>query len=99
MCSMPCMLSDLTFFFGGFLLTGLVQGANWVNHRTSRSGQNLTSIRPYMATAELPAAILLVVSFFLFTYNIFATIIKREKVVEPEIEKSVMHNKPVSAVN
>jgi cbb3-type cytochrome c oxidase subunit I len=85
------------FFFGGFLLTGLVQGANWVNTGLP-IWTNLTSIRPYMAL-RASGGILLVVSFFLFTYNVFATIIKREKVVEPEIEKSIMHNKPVSAVN
>jgi cbb3-type cytochrome c oxidase subunit I len=86
-----------TFFFGGFLLTGLIQGTNWI-HGGIPIWTELRQIRPFMAM-RATGGVLLVVSFFLFTYNMFATVIKRKKVVEPEIDKSVMHNKPVSVVN
>ncbi len=86
-----------TFFFGGFLLTGLVQGTNWL-HQGLPVWSVLPGLRPYMAL-RATGGILLVISFFMFTYNIFATIINREKIVEPDIPKSVMHEKPLTVAN
>ena len=86
-----------TFFFSGFLLTGLVQGANWV-HQGLPVWSVLPGLRPYMAL-RATGGILLVVSFFLFTYNMFATIINRRKILEPDISKLAMHDKPLTVAN
>ncbi len=72
-----------TFFFGGFLLTGLVQGTNWV-----RDGipvwTTIPSLIPYMALRAAGGA-LLVVSFTLFAWNVLATVWRREPQLEPSI--------------
>ena len=60
-----------TFFFAGFLLTGLVQGTAWV-HQGLPIWSVLPGLRPYMAL-RATGGVLLVSSFLLFTYNIFAT--------------------------
>jgi len=70
-----------TFFFGGFLLTGLVQGTAWI-HQGLPVWSVLPGLRPYMALRAMGGA-LIVVSFMLFTYNIFATVLKRRKITQP----------------
>jgi cytochrome c oxidase cbb3-type subunit 1/cytochrome c oxidase cbb3-type subunit I/II len=70
-----------TFFFGGFLLTGLVQGTAWV-HQGLPVWSVLPGLRPYMALRAMGGA-LLVISFILFTYNIFATVLQKRKITAP----------------
>jgi cbb3-type cytochrome c oxidase subunit I len=65
-------------FFLGFLLTGLVQGTAWV-HQGLPVWSVLPGLRPYMAVRAVGGA-LIVISFILFTYNIFATVIRLKKV-------------------
>ena len=72
-----------TFFFGGFLLTGLVQGTNWL-HQGLPIWSVLPGLVPYMALRAIGGT-LLVVSFVLFTYNVFATLIQRKPVSRPAI--------------
>ena len=69
------------FFFAGFLLTGLTQGTAWL-HEGLPVWSVLPGLRPYMALRAIGGT-LLVVSFILFTYNIFVTIIKRKPLVQP----------------
>jgi cbb3-type cytochrome c oxidase subunit I len=69
------------FFFGGFLLTGLVQGTAWV-HEGLPIWSVLPGLRPYMALRASGGA-LLVTSFVLFVYNIFATVWQRRPVSRP----------------
>lgn len=69
------------FFFGGFLLTGLVQGTNWV-HQGLPVWSVLPGLRPYMALRAIGGA-LVVTSFILFTINVFATLLSRRPVVRP----------------
>jgi len=70
-----------TFFFGGFLLTGLVQGTNWI-HQGLPVWSVLPGLRPYMALRAMGGA-LLVISFILFTYNVFATTLLRQPIIRP----------------
>ena len=70
-------------FFGGFLLTGLVQGANWL-HQGLPIWSVLPGIRPFMAL-RASGGVLLVISFALFAYNILATVILRKEDVQPSI--------------
>jgi cbb3-type cytochrome c oxidase subunit I len=70
-----------TFFFAGFLLTGLVQGTAWV-HQGLPVWSVLPGLRPYMAL-RAAGGILVVTSFVLFTYNIFATVMRRQAEVRP----------------
>jgi cbb3-type cytochrome c oxidase subunit I len=70
-----------TFFFAGFLLTGLVQGTNWL-HQGLPVWSVLPGLRPYMAL-RAAGGILVVASFILFTYNIFATVVRRRADVRP----------------
>jgi cbb3-type cytochrome c oxidase subunit I len=72
-----------TFFFGGFLLTGLVQGTSWI-HQGLPIWSVLPGMRPYMALRATGGA-LVVISFMLFTYNIWVTVLQSNKVVEPQI--------------
>jgi cbb3-type cytochrome c oxidase subunit I len=69
------------FFFGGFLLTGLVQGTSWV-HQGLPVWSVLPGLRPYMALRATGGA-LVVVSFVLFTVNVFATVWQRRSVSRP----------------
>ena len=85
------------FFFTGFMLTGLVQGTSWL-HEGLPVWAVLPGLTPYMAL-RATGGVLLVISFFIFTYNIFGTVIKHEKVIEPRVAKAVMHDKPVSAAS
>jgi cbb3-type cytochrome c oxidase subunit I len=70
-----------TFFFAGFLLTGLVQGTAWV-HQGLPVWSVLPGLRPYMAL-RAAGGILVVTSFVLFTYNAFATVMRRQAEVRP----------------
>jgi cbb3-type cytochrome c oxidase subunit I len=70
-----------TFFFGGFLLTGLVQGTAWV-HQGLPVWSVLPGLRPYMALRAV-GGILVVTSFVLFTFNAFATVLQRQAVAQP----------------
>jgi cbb3-type cytochrome c oxidase subunit I len=72
-----------TFFFGGFLLTGLVQGTNWLNQGLP-VWTVLPGLRPYMAL-RAAGGILVVASFILFTYNILATAVRRPAVSRPPV--------------
>ena len=76
-----------TFFFAGFLLTGLVQGTNWV-HQGLPIWAVLPGLKPYMALRAVGGT-LLVTSFVLFTYNIFATIVQRKPAVVPTFPSTV----------
>jgi cbb3-type cytochrome c oxidase subunit I len=68
-------------FFAGFMLTGLVQGTAWVNEGLP-VWSVLPGLRPYMALRAMGGA-LIVVSVLLFTYNIFATVVRRKAVSRP----------------
>ena len=72
-----------TFFFGGFLLTGLVQGTSWV-HQGLPIWSVLPGLRSFMALRASGGA-LVVISFMLFTYNIWATVLQGKTVVQPQI--------------
>ncbi len=68
-----------TFFFGGFLLTGLVQGTAWL-HQGLPVWSVLPGLRPYMALRAVGGG-LLWSSFILFTYNILATVLAHRPVM------------------
>lgn len=70
-----------TFFFTGFILTGLVQGTAWV-HQGLPVWSVLPGLRPYMALRAMGGA-LIVISFMIFTYNVFATVLKKKKITKP----------------
>jgi cbb3-type cytochrome c oxidase subunit I len=69
------------FFFTGFILTGLTQGTAWV-HQGLPIWSVLPGLRPYMALRAIGGT-LLVISFILFTYIIFATLISRKPFALP----------------
>lgn len=79
------------FFFGGFLLTGLVQGTNWI-HQGLPVWSVLPGLRPFMALRAMGGA-LVVASFTMFTYNVFATAILRQ----PNIQPSTVIQSPATA--
>jgi len=70
-----------TFFFGGFLIAGLVQGSNWVNQGLP-IWPVLAGLRPYFALRATGGA-LIATSFVLFSWNIIATITRRKPATEP----------------
>jgi cbb3-type cytochrome c oxidase subunit I len=70
-----------TFFFAGFMLTGLVQGTNWL-HQGLPVWSVLPGLRPYMALRAAGGA-LLVVGFALFAVNVLATAMQRKPVSRP----------------
>ncbi|MCA9954768.1 MAG: cbb3-type cytochrome c oxidase subunit I [Anaerolineales bacterium] len=70
------------FFFGGFLLTGLVQGTNWL-HQGLPVWSVLPGLRPYMALRAVGGA-LVVISFTLFTINVLMTVWQRKPVSQPD---------------
>ncbi|MCB9421446.1 MAG: cbb3-type cytochrome c oxidase subunit I [Ardenticatenaceae bacterium] len=72
-----------TFFFGGFLLTGLVQGTAWL-HQGLPVWSVLPGLRPYMALRAMGGT-LLVISFIIFTYNILVTVIQRVPATQPTL--------------
>ena len=69
------------FFFTGFLLTGLTQGTAWL-HQGLSVWSVLPGLRPYMALRAIGGT-LLVVSFILFTYNVYASLVKRKPLAQP----------------
>ncbi|MCA9935407.1 MAG: cbb3-type cytochrome c oxidase subunit I, partial [Anaerolineales bacterium] len=71
------------FFFIGFMLTGLVQGTAWL-HQGLPVWSVLPGLRPYMALRAMGGT-LLVISFIIFTYNILATVIKRQPAAHPTL--------------
>jgi cbb3-type cytochrome oxidase subunit 1 len=71
------------FFFTGFLLTGLTQGTAWL-HQGLPVWSVLPGLRPYMALRAIGGG-LVVVSFVLFTYNVFATLVKRKPLIRPAL--------------
>lgn len=70
-----------TFFFTGFLLAGIVQGSNWV-HQGLPVWSVLPGLRPFFALRAV-GGVLIVFSFILFAYNVFATIARRRPVSRP----------------
>ena len=70
-----------TFFFGGFLLTGLVQGTSWL-HQGLPVWSVLPGLRPYMVLRAVGGS-LVVISFALFTLNILMTVWQRKPVPQP----------------
>jgi cbb3-type cytochrome c oxidase subunit I len=70
-----------TFFFGGFLLTGLTQGANWL-HQGLPVWSVLPGLRPYMSL-RATGGMLVVISVILFAVNLFATALQRRPVERP----------------
>ncbi len=70
-----------TFFFGGFLLTGLVQGTAWV-HQGLPIWSVLPGLRPYMAL-RAAGGVLVVLGFLLFCFNVLATLIKKPVLAMP----------------
>lgn len=70
-----------TFFFLGFLLTGVVQGTSWL-HIGLPVWTVLPGLRPFMAL-RVVGGTLLVISFIMFTYNILATVIIKRPVTGP----------------
>ena len=81
------------FFFAGFLLTGLVQGTSWV-HQGLPVWEVMPGLRHYMALRASGGG-LLVISFVLFSYNIFATVWQRRPVSRPVMPIAVVE--PVAA--
>jgi cbb3-type cytochrome c oxidase subunit I len=79
-------LVGFTFFFAGFLLTGLVQGTNWL-HQGLPVWSVLPGLRPYMALRAAGGA-LLVTSFVLYAYNILATAWAHKPVARPALPVS-----------
>lgn len=71
------------FFFGGFLLTGIVQGSSWL-HEGLPVWTVLPGLRPYMALRAAGGGIL-VVSFTTFAVNMLATVLRRKPVVQPAV--------------
>jgi cbb3-type cytochrome c oxidase subunit I len=71
-----------TFFFGGFMLTGLVQGTNWL-HQGLPVWSVLPGLRPYMALRAVGGA-LVVISFTLFAINVLATAWQRKPEPKPD---------------
>jgi cbb3-type cytochrome c oxidase subunit I len=69
------------FFFTGFMLTGLVQGTNWL-HQGLPVWSVLPGLRPYMALRAAGGA-LVVVSFALFAANVLVTAMQRKPVSRP----------------
>ena len=75
------------FFFGGFLLTGLVQGTNWL-HQGLAIWSVLPGLRPYMALRASGGA-LVVLGFVVFSVNILATAIARRAAIQPALTEQV----------
>ena len=76
-----------TFFFGGFMLTGLVQGTNWL-HQGLPVWSVLPGLRPYMALRAVGGA-LVVISFTLFAINVLVTVWQRRPESKPDFPEPV----------
>lgn len=85
------------FFFGGFTLSGLVQGTAWVNQGLP-IWSVLPGLRPYMALRAV-GGVLLVLNFILFTYNIWATVIVRRQAIHPAEQIGLSHLLQAQAAN
>jgi cbb3-type cytochrome c oxidase subunit I len=70
-------------FFFGFTVSGLVQGSSWV-HLGLPVWSVLPGLRPYMALRIMGGS-LLVTSFVMFAYNIFATVAVRRPLDVPDL--------------
>jgi cbb3-type cytochrome oxidase subunit 1 len=73
-----------TFFFGGFVLTGLVQGTAWL-HQGLPVWPVLPGLRPYMALRTI-GGVLVWTSFVMFTVNVFATVFARRPLIQPSVQ-------------
>ena len=71
------------FFFTGFVLTGLVQGTNWL-HQGLPIWSVLPGLRPYMAM-RASGGVLVVLGFVVFSFNILATAIVRRPALQPAL--------------
>ena len=71
------------FFFTGFVLTGLVQGTNWL-HQGLPIWSVLPGLRPYMAM-RASGGVLVVLGFVVFSYNILATAVVRRPALQPAL--------------
>jgi cbb3-type cytochrome oxidase subunit 1 len=76
-------LFGFTFFFGGFLLTGLVQGTNWI-HQGLPVWSVLPGLRPFMSM-RVSGGLLVVVSFILFAINMLVTVAQRKPLEQPDV--------------
>ena len=74
-----------TFFFLGFMLTGLVQGAVWL-HEGLPIWSALPALKPYMALRAVGGA-LVFLSFVVFSVNILATVKRKLPVSHPGDER------------
>ncbi len=72
-----------TFFFGGFLEVGLIQGSDWL-HGGLPVWTVLPTLRPFMAL-RAAGGILLVTNFYMFTINVFGTLIARPRMLVPDV--------------
>jgi cbb3-type cytochrome c oxidase subunit I len=70
-------------FFVGFVVGGLVQGASWV-HMGLPIWTVLPGLRPFLALRIMGGA-LIVTSFVMFAYNVFATIIVKRPFELPDL--------------
>ena len=70
------------FYFIGFTASGLIQGSSWVNLGLP-VWTVLPALRAWMAM-RIMGGTLLVISFCMFAYNVFATIIVRRPYAEPD---------------
>ncbi len=70
------------FFFLGFTFTGLVQGSVWV-HEGMPIWSVLAALKPYMALRAM-GGVLVFLSFFVFAWNVFATVVRRVPVSRPD---------------
>ncbi|WP_022662628.1 cbb3-type cytochrome c oxidase subunit I [Paucidesulfovibrio longus] len=69
------------FFFGGFFLTGIVQGSAWI-HQGLPIWSVLPGLRPFMALRAI-GGVLVVISFILFSWNVLLTYFAGKPIVEP----------------
>ncbi len=81
-----------TFFFGGFLEVGLIQGSDWL-HGGLPVWTVLPTLRPFMAL-RAAGGVLLVTSFYIFTINVFGTLIARRKPVMPQVPVKPVRTPP-----
>jgi cytochrome c oxidase cbb3-type subunit I len=71
-------------FFTGFLVGGAIQGSDWV-HAGLPVWTVLPALRPWGAL-RIMGGVLLVTSFMMFVWNVFATMIVRRPFELPEIK-------------
>ena len=86
-----------TFFFAGFLLVGAVQGTSWL-HEGLPVWTVLPGLRPYMALRAAGGSVLWM-SFLLFAYNVFATVIVRKPYHSPVISSYAICEKTNKSID